>query len=267
VWLTDIHLNFLGKRQTRKLARQILSQDPTHIILSGDQSDASKFRFEMGYLMEHLNDVPVYFVAGNHDYYHGSIKGFRKYLKEYHNHDAQSKWLPNLGIITASPNVAIIGHDGWADGGYADWFKSNIILNDYVKIKELAENYRFAPQLTFQTIQDLARESAEYFQKYIKEAFKKHDKVFLVTHPVPFRECNLNPDRQIADDNWMPHFSSKIIGDTILDVMQEISVEKELTILCGHTHTESSYKPLPNVTCLVGGAEYYRPRINGVFEF
>ena len=30
----------------------------------------------------------------------------------------------------------MVGHDGWADGRYGDYDRSDVILNDYLKIRE-----------------------------------------------------------------------------------------------------------------------------------
>lgn len=267
VWSTDIHLNFLGKRQTRKFARTLLKEEPDIIVFSGDLSEAPRFEQDVQYLAAHLNNTPVYFVCGNHDYYRGSIEKRRKHLKRFYNKDFQCKWLPNLGVTSLTEDTALIGHDGWYDGGYANWFHSSVVLNDYFCIEEFAINYRAIPDLCFKDLQKFAKQSADYFKKNIKLAFKKHSTVYLVTHVSPFKESCLNPENgEMSDANWMPHFSSKASGDAILEAMKDIPDHKKLVILCGHTHAEACYYPLPNVICLAGHAEYYKPKVNGVFE-
>jgi hypothetical protein len=66
----------------------------------------------------------------------------------------------------------------------------------------------------------------------------------------------------------MPHFSSRQIGEAILDVMKNYQDQsKELVILCGHNHTRAEYRPLKNVTCITGQAEYYKPQIADIFDY
>jgi Icc-related predicted phosphoesterase len=164
--------------------------------------------------------------------------------------------------------IALIGHDGWYDGGYANWFKSEIVLTDYVKIKELAVHYKSMKELCFQEMQKMAKQSADYFEENIKLAFKEHDKVYLVTHVPPFKESSRNPfsnTGELSDPDWMPHMSSKASGDAILRAMENISSNKHLIVLCGHTHAESSYNPTASISCYTGHAEYYKPKVNGVF--
>jgi Icc-related predicted phosphoesterase len=267
VWSTDIHLNFLSKRQTRKFAKTLLEKEPTIIVFSGDLSEANLFDQDVQRLKSYLENIPVYFVCGNHDYYQGSIIEHRKHLKRFYNKDAECKWLPNMGVVSLTKDTALIGHDGWYDGGYADWFQSIVKLSDYFYIEEFAINYQYTPDLCFKELQSVAKESADYFKKNIKRAFKKHETVYLITHVSPFKESCLNPkNSEISDADWMPHFSSKASGDAILEAMEDVPYYKKLIILCGHTHAEACHYPLPNVICLAGEADYYKPKVNGVFE-
>ncbi len=42
--------------------------------------------------------------------------------------------------------------------------------------------------------------------------------------------------------------------------------EKEVIILCGHTHGEGMYKPADNITVITSPAEYGEPQVAGVIE-
>lgn len=42
--------------------------------------------------------------------------------------------------------------------------------------------------------------------------------------------------------------------------------DRQLTVLCGHTHGAGETRPLDNVLILTGGAEYGRPVVQRVFE-
>ncbi len=55
-------------------------------------------------------------------------------------------------------------------------------------------------------------------------------------------------------------------GEAIVAVMRQ-APDCRLTVLCGHTHSPAEYRPLPNVLCLTGQAEYGSPRVQRVFEF
>jgi predicted MPP superfamily phosphohydrolase len=46
----------------------------------------------------------------------------------------------------------------------------------------------------------------------------------------------------------------------------EANLDKELLVLCGHTHGEGEAQILPNLKVLTAGAEYGKPRLQGVIE-
>lgn len=70
---------------------------------------------------------------------------------------------------------------------------------------------------------------------------------------------------QISDDNSLPHFSCKAVGDVLRAVMQAYP-ESNLTVLGGHTHSSGVARILPNLTAFTGEAEYTKPIIQQVFD-
>lgn len=66
------------------------------------------------------------------------------------------------------------------------------------------------------------------------------------------------------------------LDDAILDVMPADSKilgfgnikhnKIKLLVLCGHTHSEALYNPLPNLVVRAGKSEYYLPQISDVIE-
>ena len=70
---------------------------------------------------------------------------------------------------------------------------------------------------------------------------------------------------EAADDEWAPHFTCKAMGEMILETMK-VHPEKQLTVLCGHTHSAGICQPLPNLEIHTGGAEYDRAEIAGRFQ-
>jgi len=49
-------------------------------------------------------------------------------------------------------------------------------------------------------------------------------------------------------------------GKYLVGIMKA-NKDKQLTVLCGHTHSSAYFKPLPNLTVLTGKANYYKPKI------
>ena len=87
-------------------------------------------------------------------------------------------------------------------------------------------------------------------------------KIIVLTHVPPFKEACMHQG-QISDKNWLPYFSSKIMGDILMRFAQENSAI-EFLVFCGHTHSEANYQPLKNLTIQAGKAEYYKPSIQKI---
>ena len=96
----------------------------------------------------------------------------------------------------------------------------------------------------------------------LKEALDRHPRAVVATHVPPFREACWHQNA-ISDDNYLPHFSSKASGDALREVL-EGRPDKEVLVLCGHTHGAGRTQPLPNLEVRTGGAEYGRPVIQEI---
>lgn len=70
---------------------------------------------------------------------------------------------------------------------------------------------------------------------------------------------------QISDDDWLPHFTCKAVGDVLRGAMAG-KPDRRLTVLCGHTHGEGMVLLMPNLRVLTGGAEYGQPKVQRVLE-
>ncbi len=133
-----------------------------------------------------------------------------------------------------------------------------MLLNDYVLIEELAH---IGPEARLERLHALGDAAAEHFRRVLPEAIAHFRSVIAVTHVPPFREACWHRG-QISDDNWLPHFACKALGDALVDVMSA-HPDRELLVLCGHTHSPGEAQVLPNLRVRTGGAEYGRPEIAG----
>ena len=272
VWSTDTHLNFISLEKIQAFCQNIRDCNPAAVVLTGDISESPLLFHHLLALESELAPVPVFFICGNHDYYHGSIKNIRQTLVESYSYPEYEKgnlykgayWLGSSGVIPLTNSVALVGHDGWYDGGYANYFKSRLDMNDYYLIRELSHNVNPTRELRYNSIREFAKLSVEYVQTHLLEAFKQGFKaVYVATHIPPFQENALYNGKQ-SDDDWMPHFSSKLMGDMLLEVAEN-NPDKNIITLCGHSHGEAFYQPLPNLQTYTGKAEYRFPKVNKIF--
>lgn len=272
VWITDTHLNFISLEKIQAFCRSIKECNPDAVILTGDISESPLLFHHLLVLEKELEPAPIFFVCGNHDYYHSSIKEIRQTLTERYSYPEYEKgnlykgayWLGSSGVVPLTNSVALVGHDGWYDGGYANYFKSKLDMNDYYVIKELVHIVNPTRELRYNTIRELAKESADYIRGNLIEAFRQgFEAVYVATHVPPFRENAMYKGKQ-SDDDWMPHFSSKIMGDMLLEVAEK-NPDKNIIVLCGHSHGFAFYKPLPNLQSHTGEVEYKFPEVNKTF--
>jgi UDP-2,3-diacylglucosamine pyrophosphatase LpxH len=269
VFATDIHLNFCDEAKIRRFAKSVLSKEPTALALGGDLSEAPQLEMHLRYLEMCLEGLPMYFVCGNHDYYHGSVKNVREGLRSRFK-TGKSIWLPTAGVVTLSPGAALVGHDGWYDGGYpehGDWFQSRLGMSDYQIIQELSSPQCPNKHMRYAAMQKLARQGAKHIRKFLPRAFETYDKVFYVTHVSPFAETSLGLNKRMSDRDWMPSFCTRLSGEALMEVMKKMPAEKKLIVLCGHSHTEAWHRPLPNLYCYCGKARYGQPAVTNQFKY
>lgn len=271
---TDIHLNFVHIEKLRSFCVKIAAEKPDAIVITGDISEAPQLFSDLTILRTEIKKsypTPIFFVCGNHDYYYGSIVTMRKQLTEQltyseedkKNHAPYVAWLGSSGIIPLTKTVCLIGHDGWYDAEYASFFKSNVQLWDYSIITELNLSWISKNDLVIQ-LKKLASEAAQYIEYNLEKAFDQFNHVFVATHVPPFKE-NAVYNGKVSDNNWLPHFSSKIMGDMLLKMANKYQ-NKQITVLCGHSHGFADNILLPNLRCITGEAKYKHPKINNVFE-
>ncbi|MEM7127260.1 MAG: metallophosphoesterase [Chloroflexota bacterium] len=261
LWLTDLHLEFVSSSaRLNALFQEIRSAQPDSILVGGDTGTAPSVEAYLLALEEQLQ-VPIYFVLGNHDFYRGSIWQVREVARKLSQRSNMLYWLPAEGVIELSANTALIGHGGWADGRLGNSSHSTVQLNDYLLIEEFIG---LNVERRFQKLNVLGDEAAEHFHRVLPEAVNTYPNVLLLTHVPPFRDACWH-EGQISDDEFLPHFTCKAVGDVLLEIMKGHS-ESHLTVLCGHTHGQGEVEILPNLLVKTGGAEYGEPKMQNVFH-
>lgn len=258
VWLTDIHLNFIGHDRIEAFCRDIGAAGPDAILISGDIGEAA---YVGGYLqrLEASLPVPIYFVLGNHDYYGSSIAAVREELAAIAGQSKRLFWQPSAGIVELTAETGLVGHDGWADARFGDYANSQVMLNDYLMIAELCGLDRSQRQSRLNALGDAA---AEHFRNLLPQALSRFSHLLVLTHVPPFRQACWH-EGKISSDDYLPHFSCKAVGDVLVEMMQA-HPERKMTVLCGHTHSSGEAEILPNLHVRTGAAVYGRPQIQDV---
>jgi len=255
IWCTDIHLNFVDLFKLNAFCRKITSLKPDVVLIAGDIAESDGI-VEMLLALEREIQCPIYFVLGNHDYYESSIKDVRKRVIRTSNESSYLQYLTNTGIIKLTPDTCLIGHDSWSDGRYGDYLNSDIMLNDYVMIEEFKG---LDKPSRFKKLNELGDEAAVFFREKLSEALLNYQHILILTHVPPFPESCWH-EGHLSDDDFLPHFSCKATGDVFIEMMSK-HPDKNMTVLCGHTHSGGIAQIAPNISVRTGGAVYRQPNI------
>ena len=264
-WLTDIHLNFLDDAERKRFLETVAEQADA-VAISGDIGESPSI---IGYLkeMEEILQKPIYFVLGNHDFYRGSIRNTRDEVARLAEQSEFLVYMTATTVVELSPKTALIGHDGWADARLGDFHGSDVFLTDYVAIQELRKGtgeFGVDKPALEEVLNALGDEAARHLEVVLQQAVAEHSSVIALTHVPPFKEAAWYEGRH-SDENYLPHFACKAVGDALRSVMYSHPISR-LLVLCGHTHGQGEVQITENVQVLTGEAEYGQPVIQRVFD-
>jgi len=258
-WMTDVHLNLVHRAVVEALVAETREAHPDAVLIGGDIGEADGVCPLLENLAGQL-DLPIFFVLGNHDFYQGSIAAVRAQAAELSKRLPRLTWLTGTGVVELTTRTALIGHDGWGDGGFGNVTRTPVRLNDFELIDELRNAGKELPAV----LRRLGAEAGSHFQTVLPEALLTHEHVVALTHVPPFREACWHEGR-LSDDDWLPFFACRAAGEELQRQMWA-NPHRSLTTLCGHTHGSGECQALPNLTVLTGGAEYGQPRLQRIIE-
>lgn len=259
-WLTDLHLNFVGRHDVEELCNAIRDSGAKAVLITGDIATSDHICRYLEYLADNLRR-PIYFVLGNHDYYGSSIQRINFEVGGVVSASKYLVWLSRSDVIELTPDTCLIGHEGLADGRLGDPIGSQVDLNDYHRIKELIQPTK---ELRLAVQHELGDEAAAHLSIQLAEAVQRYRNIIVALHVPPFAEACWHEVKN-TDVNYLPHFGCKATGDVLKAAMQA-HPEVSMTVYCGHGHSEGYAEILPNLKVFTGGAKYYYPCITDIIE-
>ena len=259
-WLTDLHLDFADQHVLKKLSAEIKKARPDELWVGGDVSRFERLEQDLGWLASRIAG-PVRFVLGNHDYYGASIAETEALADHCRGDSTNLQHLGKGEVIDLGNGAALIGHRGWADGRAGNSVLSRVSLNDYVYISDFSGMGRTE---RFARLADLGAESAKYFSTALNAALSDFSEVWVLTHVPPFPEATWH-EGKMSDGNFLPHFCNLAGGDAISAAAQRFP-DRQVRVLCGHTHSGGVAQILPNLEVITAGADYGNPRIARIFD-
>ena len=249
-WITDIHWDRLSAEDRREQTEWIVETEPDAVILSGDIGEATSFGEFLAQLHDNLN-LPIYFILGNHDFWRGSSDGVRAAARELSERHGNLHYISDLDIVPLTPTVCMIGHEGWADGRAGDPEGARDFPRDFLRIGDFAGLKR---DEYFARINALGDEAALHIREKLLRALASYRHIYLVTHVPPFPEASLDSYR-ICHEHKLPFYCCQAMGEMLLEVMKDYA-DRNLTVLCGHTHNECDLYVRDNLRVMVKEAAY-----------
>lgn len=258
-WLTDIHLNLIDHTARLKFYAEIIKTHCDAVLISGDIAEAPNLADLLQEMAQQINR-PIYFILGNHDYYEGAINEVREVITALTKAHKQLFWLPVSGIQLLTNDTILLGQDSWADGRLGDYQNSKVALNDSHMISDLFQKNILGKSHLLEKMQQLADADAIALQNDLNQAISQHPKkIIVLMHMPPFKEVCF-PKIQASNEDCLPYFSSKAMGDVLIQVATN-NPAIDFLVLCGHTHNENYYQPIANLIIKTGKAKNYQPAI------
>lgn len=269
LWCSDIHLNFLPKKNRKQFYYKINRKKADAIVISGDIAESHNM-VQLVTEMRETCKIPIYFVMGNHDYYGSSIALVRKAAA------VTGECLSSMNHAHLSETTALTGVDGWGDCRNGDYENSRLQMSDWHYIddlrearilnhtQELVKGKPFIDHLKVK-LQELADADAFALTEKVRNIIADgYTKVIIVTHVPAFEDACLYAGTK-STPSGLPFFSSRILGEAMLPLVDKHS-EVDFLWLSGHTHARACLKPRDNLTVKVAEASYYFPKIEEIIE-
>lgn len=268
IWSSDIHLDHAEQDELNIFFESIRESGADLLVLSGDISGGSTLSKWLNRIESELA-IPVRFVLGNHDFYSSSFQKTHEVVREVVNKTSKTfngsrklVWLSDGIIEAVSEETALIGHDGWYDGRAG--IIGSAVLNDFMCIEDLKSALMMSITTFQYKLKETADRAASYIKTTLEKAFVLRNKVVMATHISPFPQAALHRGAP-TNVNFLPYYCCVSMGRVLVDIMDN-NKDKELIVLCGHTHGKCEINILPNLKVLVAGAEYGYPKLCGMME-
>lgn len=260
VWATDLHLDSVERGVVERFCADVNATGCDGVLITGDIAESKSLINWLEYLEDRLR-APIYFVLGNHDFYASSVEAVRTKVGELTN--GRLFYLPRTGRVQLTPDVALVGHDGWGDCRLGDVDDFGI-LSDYFAIADLAATIDreklfdgdFERGALRDKLRELGDQVADEMRVPLQQAAEETSSVLVLTHVPPFRESCWYEGR-ISDPKWLPGFTCWAVGNLLLSVA-ETCTDALFNVLCGHTHCPGQATIRPNLHVHTGFGTYGR---------
>jgi predicted MPP superfamily phosphohydrolase len=223
-FVSDLHLDVNKKFNLDSHFLKAYEDFPGSLIIAGDTCEFRNFDSFFYFVFDRLfklnKDIQVFYVAGNHEYYGGSIEEVNRALTDYADKNHRFHFLNNLGCFTfrSQDLISIAGSSLWYPDTPDSWILQNNI-NDFSQIKEFKPN----------TAHQLNKESHEFFRSTYLE--KDNFNIWVVHHLPSSKSIGSRFKGDRLNCYFVDHNFEKLIEEKQPDV-----------VIHGHGHNPVNYK-------------------------
>jgi predicted phosphohydrolase len=238
-WLTDTHLNLVFDKRIRDLGQSLTHSHVDTLFISGDVSSGPHVVRDLRTLA-HSFDGEIYFVLGNHDYHYRSVAQIHDEIANLCSQEPNLKWVTQEGVVSLSPNVALVGHEGWYDAVYSDprWLK---LTFDWFLTLDTQTLPSHGARVDWW--RERAHDSAQSVGVKLTQALQTHSHVFVLTHFPPWASATTT-----RNGFWKSYNTNSAMGQEI----ERVTTHGQVTVLSGHTHVPTSVRVNDQIECIVG---------------
>lgn len=261
LWLTDLHLDRATPAAREQFYLRLKEQSYSAAVITGDIACGSTIKGHLADLAQASNPRPVYFLLGNHDFYGSSFSEVQGRVEMACAKHENLRQLGHGEIIALGNEDVLIGHQGWADGR-AGWGSRSMARNpDFYAIRDFSG---LTPKEAFARVNELGRESAHYFRELLPYTLTCHGRVWVATHVPPFSHAAYFNGKP-CDRLRQPFYSNISAGRVIRGIAGKFP-DRQIKILCGHTHCRAAVRAASNIDVLVGAARTGQPDFQMTFS-
>lgn len=254
LWLSDLHLEQASDETRRRFLKRLRSTCCDAVLITGDISISEHLSRHLREISDACDDRKVYYLLGNHDYFHGSIPEVDRSVIALSKSHRNLIPLGQGEIIRIDRDTALIGHRGWFDGLAGAGEKTWIESPDHHKIDDFKHLGR---REFFQRLRQLGEQSASYFRQVLPAALGHYRHVMIATHVPPFYQavkydgCDCRWERQ-------PFFTNSSAGNAIVGILKRFP-HRRITVHAGHSHSAANVRMSRNLSIRVAGAKPGKP--------
>lgn len=259
LWMSDLHLDQAPTKNCRKLLRDLKTTEYDAAVITGDTAASATLPQHLEALAHACAPRPVYFGLGNHDFYGSSISATQGQIRTLCHRVSNLHHLQDHGVVWLIPNAVLIGHHGWADARCGWGNKTYVRSPDHWCI----DDFRKLDQVgRFDLMAELGNASTRWIRQNLNTVIRNATTLIIATH-VPAFHTSAHYNGTPCGPCHSPHYVNASLGGLLIGTARH-NLQKQFTVLSGHTHSEVQEHILANLESRVAGAKRGSPRIQGI---